>query len=188
MTDNRRKKCSAEAVDTTAAEYVLGTLSAEERAAVDKAMTGDAALCARVAFWQEQFQGMADMLEPVAPAPHVFEAIEAAIDGAPQPGSITIRADEGEWQPLFDGVFKKMLLADEGDGSESYLLRIEPGAACPAHGHSKTEECLVLEGEMIIGTARFKAGDYHAAPPDVPHLPITSEIGALLYIRAEMRA
>lgn len=188
MSNNGNKNRPADTIDAQAAEYVLGTLPAEERTALADALAHNPALRDRVTFWQDSFQSMVDVLEPVSPEAHVFEAIEAAIEGTPQPGSITIRAAEGDWQRLFDGVFKKKLLADDGEGSESYLLRIEPGAECPAHSHTKTEECLVLEGEMIIGAARFKAGDYHAAPPEVPHLPITSEIGALLYIRSEVHA
>lgn len=174
------------ALDIRAADYVLGILDADERAAVSDALADDPALRARVTFWQERFQALADQVEPVQPSETTFQAIEAAIEGLPPPGSITIRADEGDWQQLFDGVYKKALLVDETEGAESFLLRIEPGAVCPAHSHTKTEECLVLEGEMIIGTARFAAGDYHAAPPKIAHLPITSEIGTLLYVRAEL--
>ena len=174
------------AVDAKAADYVLGVLDADEQAVVTDALAVDPLLRARVTFWQERFQVLADRIEPLEPGENTFRAIEAAIDGLPPPGSLTIRADEGDWQQLFAGVYKKALLVDEAEGAESFLLRIEPGAVCPAHSHTKTEECLVLEGEMIIGTARFAAGDYHAAPPKVAHLPITSEVGALLYVRAEL--
>lgn len=186
--DGKHGQRAAQTADTRSAEYVLGMLEQKERAAFESALADDQALQAQVAFWQDKFQPLADATPDVTPDDAVFGAIEAAIEGQPQPGSITIRQSEGEWEKLFEGVFKKSLLVDEREGAESFLLRIEPNAACPAHSHSKTEECLVLEGEMIIGTARFKAGDYHAAPPDIPHLPITSEIGALVYVRSELHA
>ena len=45
-----------------------------------------------------------------------------------EPGSLTIRSDEGDWLQLFEGVFKKTLLIDEQEHMESYLLRIgNPG-------------------------------------------------------------
>lgn len=174
--------------DARAAEYVLGTLSVDERAALEAELAADAGLRARVGFWQDRFQTLADRVPPAQPSDDLFDAIEAAVEGRPQPGSLTIRADQGDWVELFAGVFKKSLLIDEQEGAESFLLRIEPGASCPSHSHTKTEECLVMEGEMIIGEARFRAGDYHAAPPDVPHLPITSETGVLLYVRSELHA
>lgn len=172
--------------DVKAVEYVLGLLAGDDRSDVNHAIEHDPELRSRVAFWQDRFQDLADRVDPVAPSEELFAAIEAAVEGQPQPGSVTIRADEGDWEQLFAGVFKKSLLVDEAEGAESFLLRIEPGAMCPAHSHTKTEECLVLEGEMIIGEARFKAGDYHAAPPAVPHLPITSETGTLVYVRSEL--
>lgn len=172
--------------DERASDYVLGLLDRNSRTAVEAALEHDAELRQRVAFWQDHLQNLADRIEPVEPSKQTFVAIEAAIAGDPPPGSITIRADDGEWEELFDGVFKKALLVDKDESAESYLLRIDPGAVCPAHSHTKTEECLVLEGEMIIGTARFAAGDYHAAPPKIPHLPITSETGTVLYVRSEL--
>lgn len=174
--------------DARAAEYVLGTLTGEARTALEAELAADADLQARVGLWQDRLHVLADRVEPVRPSDGVLAGIEAAIEGRPQPGSLTVRADEGDWLELFEGVHKKTLLLDERDGMESYLLRIEAGAACPSHSHTRTEECLVMEGEMIIGEARFHAGDYHAAPPDIPHLPIRSEIGALLFIRSELHA
>lgn len=177
---------SADLRDGQAADYVLGLLDQDTREDVAEALKHDAELRQRVAFWQNRLQDLADRVEPIKPSTETFAVIEAAIAGNPPPGSITIRADDGEWEELFAGVFKKALLVDKAEGAESYLLRIDPGAVCPAHSHTKTEECLVLEGEMIIGTARFAAGDYHAAPPKIPHLPITSETGTVLYVRSEL--
>lgn len=172
--------------DQQAAHYVLGTLPPETRAAFEAELAGDEDLQAAVGFWQDHFQALADRIPPVAPSDAVLVGVEAAIDGDPQPGSLTIRSDEGDWLQLFEGVFKKTLLIDEQEHMESYLLRIAPGAACPSHSHTKTEECLVMEGEMIIGEARFRAGDYHAAPAKIPHLPIRSETGVLLFVRSEL--
>lgn len=174
--------------DTRAAEYVIGLLSAEDRAAFEQAAAENLEMMRDVAFWRDSLQPLADTVDPVAPSDDLFAAIEAAVEGEPQPGSTTIRQNDGEWLQLFEGVFKKSLLVDHTEGAESFLLRLEPGASCPAHSHSKTEECLVMEGEMIIGNARFRAGDYHAAPATIPHLPITSEIGALLFVRGELHA
>ena len=171
-------------LDTAAAEYVLGLLGPEERRAMEARLADDEAAQAAVTAWQDRLQPLADAVEAVEPGDHVFEAASAAIRGEPQPGTVTIRADEGEWQQIFDGVYRKTLLVDADAGTESYLLRIEPGGVCPAHGHDATEECLILEGEMRIGEARLRAGDYHAAPATVPHLPVTSETGVLLYVRS----
>lgn len=184
MSDDATRNANGD-TSVAAAEYVLGLLSPGDRARFEAALDADPALRADVAFWQDSFLAVTPEIDDVTPGDHVFTAIEAALDGKPPPGSITVRESEGEWIELLDGVFKKPLAADARDGTESYLLRLEPGAVLPAHGHEKTEECLVLEGDLIIGAARFGPGDYHAAPRGIAHLPVTSKTGAVVFIRGE---
>ena len=111
----------------------------------------------------------------------------AASAAAPQPdanGLVTIRAGDGDWQPVMLKVSMKVLLR-EGN-SLTYLLRLEPGARIPPHDHPQTEECVVLEGEARIGDLVVHAGDYHAAPAGRPHGMLASDRGALLFLRGEV--
>lgn len=170
-----------------AAEYVLCTMTAPQRHTFEQRIETDRALKAAVAAWSNRFETLLANTPEVEPSRQVFDGLQAMLDNAPQPGSETIRHKEGDWQQLFDGVFKKSLVVDLSAETESYLLRIDPGALVPAHGHGKTEECFVVEGDMIIGTASFEKGDYHAIPANVPHLPITSSNGGILFIRGEIR-
>ena len=171
---------------TLAARYVLGLVSRRERIGLEHAMETNDALLADVGLWQDRFQALADRVDPIEPSPGVFEAIIASVNSEPQPGSTTVRADDGEWIRLLDGVYKKSLLIDREEGTESFLLRLDPGASCPAHSHTKTEECLVMEGEVIIGQTRFGVGDYHAVPADIGHLTISTQTGTTMFIRSEL--
>ena len=65
----------------------------------------------------------------------------------------------------------------------SYLLRLAPGAALPAHRHPVDEECVVLEGEVQIGTLRVGAGGFHLGRKDVLHDRLCSAGGALIFLR-----
>ena len=69
-----------------AAEYVLGVLGAEERREVERRLAQEPALASEVAFWEERLGGIADAVAPVAPPPHAWSQIEAAIaaDARPQ--------------------------------------------------------------------------------------------------------
>ncbi len=73
-----------------AAEYVLGTLDAEDRAAVDVALEHDTALRAEVYAWQDRLLALSTRAAPVDPAASSWSRIEAAIDAAaarqPAPG------------------------------------------------------------------------------------------------------
>jgi len=98
----------------------------------------------------------------------------------------TIQPSDGEWEPFSPKVLIKVLRRDVH--TQSYLLKLEPGASVLPHVHGEDEECMVLEGEVRIGGLRVTAGAYHLAPRGVPHEPITTETGALLFLRGAIPA
>ncbi len=95
----------------------------------------------------------------------------------------TVRADEG-WVELFPGVHVKMLYRDAEGGTKSFLARLAPGTALPAHEHNLAEECYVIEGEIRMGDILIRAGDYHLAMQGARHEAMTTGTGAVLYMRA----
>ena len=95
---------------------------------------------------------------------------------------VTVRADEGEWRDLAPGAQAKSLWCDADDVC-STLIRLRPGACAPAHPHSIDEECLMLEGEAFFGDTLLRAGDYQLAHSGTQHRDVTSDVGALLFVR-----
>ncbi len=68
-----------------AAEYVLGTMSSETRAAFETRLTDEPALVEEVRAWEAYFATMADIeVEEVAPPERVQRALEAELFGAPE--------------------------------------------------------------------------------------------------------
>lgn len=95
---------------------------------------------------------------------------------------LTIRSDEGEWQPFLDGVAIKVLR--EQAGVLSYLLRLEPGAVLPPHRHPQDEECVVLEGRLRVGSqTEIGPGAYHLAQGGALHASISTDTGATIFLR-----
>jgi quercetin dioxygenase-like cupin family protein len=91
-------------------------------------------------------------------------------------------ASAGDWFAMSEHISCKVLNQD--DAVASYLLKMQPGAVLPAHHHPMDEECLVLEGEVSIGTELIlRKGDFHLALKGLPHAKIESQAGALLYLR-----
>ncbi len=70
--------------DDEAAEYVLGTLSREERVAFEQTMAGDPALAVRVRFWEERLVPLADRVEPVEPSPTLWQRISSGLGAGPE--------------------------------------------------------------------------------------------------------
>jgi anti-sigma factor ChrR (cupin superfamily) len=94
---------------------------------------------------------------------------------------LTLAAGEGGWQPFGDGLTIKVL--HESGGIMSYLLRLAPGAGLPAHRHPVDEECVVLEGEVRIGSLCLQGGGFHLGRQDVLHDDLHSPTGALIFLR-----
>ena len=106
-------------------------------------------------------------------------------DEAP-PGTVTIRSAHMQWVRAGPGVEVKVLRMDRERNDQTVLIRMQPGAVVVGHRHTQEEECLVLEGEVFIGTHRIGQGDMHVARPGAEHSPIHAPNGALLLIRSEM--
>ena len=170
-----------------AGEYVLGTLAPDARRQFVAEMLQDTGLQDLVAQWEQRLAPLERGVTPVEPPDQVWSRIEAAIDVKPWSGiDVSIRADEGTWEEFVPGVEKKQLLIDRKSRTESYLLRMAPGAQLPPHQHSKTEECLMIAGDLAIGEERYGPGDYLAVPAGVMHPAIYSQGGALVYISGEI--
>lgn len=174
-------------LDTRAAEYVLGTLEPADHAQVAVQVDHDPAMQAAVAAWQRRLGALNTDTSAIEPPAGLWHRIASAI-GAPSPAQTaqTIRADDGQWSAVAQGVVKKVLFVDQDAGTESFLLRLDPGAILPAHDHAAVEECLVLEGDVSIGDLHLAAGDFHAVSPGTAHPQAHSVSGAMLYIRGAL--
>jgi hypothetical protein len=170
--------------DDLAADYVLGTLPAEEHARIATALKHDAALRDAVAAWERRLSPLAEDV-PSLPLPDtMWTTIEKSIGEGIVPGTITVRSDEGQWQPILPGVELKMLHVDREAGTQSFLLRMAPGSRLPPHDHPDgPEECVVLEGETEVAGVTVRAGDFHLAPRGFRHTEIRTRGGAIVYIR-----
>lgn len=170
--------------DALAGEYVLGTLRGAARDEFAARLAREPDLAEAVAGWEQRLNPVAQSLPSAKLPPDLWARIERGIAMSDAfAGTQTVRAGEGEWLPLGRGAWIKPLHLDEQAGTRSLLLRLDPGGLVPSHEHVSTEECLVLEGEMIISGVRFGVGDYHVAQPGAVHGDLTSGSGGLIFIR-----
>ncbi len=96
----------------------------------------------------------------------------------------TLQKDEGNWIQIAPKLMKKQLTVDVEKGTESYLLKAEPGAEIPAHHHDHDEMAIVLEGTVYFEDFQLNVGDYHVARKGSTHSHITCPAGALIYLQA----
>jgi anti-sigma factor ChrR (cupin superfamily) len=93
-----------------------------------------------------------------------------------------IQRDEG-WQPHpIPGITVKVLSVDDKTGVATLLIKAAPGTTYPAHHHSGSEGCYVIEGEVLVAGRRIGAGDFHLADADSDHDPLYTETGATVLL------
>jgi anti-sigma-K factor RskA len=74
-------------LELLAAEYALGVLSGEERAAVERRLAREPGFLARVEAWQERLAPLGEDMPPVTPRPEVWQRIRRSLPGTPsRPG------------------------------------------------------------------------------------------------------
>lgn len=80
-----------EDIDMLAGEYVLGTLPAAARQALEQRLPTDPALRNAVQAWENRLQPLTQLAEPVAPSPGLWSRIDASMQAA-RPGTEAARA------------------------------------------------------------------------------------------------
>jgi anti-sigma factor ChrR (cupin superfamily) len=99
-------------------------------------------------------------------------------------GFFTLRAHEGEWEPIdIEGIRIKRLAADPASKTVTMLVRMDASTEYPGHRHAGVEECYVLEGDLYVGDdIVLHAGDYQRADRQSVHPRQWTEGGCLLFI------
>jgi anti-sigma-K factor RskA len=86
--------------DIEAGEYVIGTLSADERRAVEDALAHDSSVRAAVETWQRHLAPLSLTLDEVSPPDHIWPEIEqrlSSADTAPTP-VVLLRRSRDRWR------------------------------------------------------------------------------------------
>lgn len=124
---------------------------------------------------------VAGLLEPVAPPPALKAQIMTAVRGIPQDSTL-LRADEGRWTKVADGVRVKALSFDKERNTATLLMVLEPGATLAEHGHHGPEQTFVVRGSCRIGALSLRAGDFHTAGAGSHHGTVVSDEGCELLL------
>ncbi len=193
-----------------AALYAAGALTDAERDAFEAHLeSGCAACAAEVRLYGPVTADLATALPQEAPPLRVRDSLldrirhaavaaegnspllphlraEARTDpGHPNP--VVHRPTEGPWQDTaVAGVRLRVLHVDQARNHFTALVRMAPGTAYPRHVHSGPEECLVLEGDLRVGDAVMRAGDYQYADVGSAHGEQSTENGCLLFITSSL--
>lgn len=154
-----------EQLNDDAVLYLLEQMTAEESAAfAARLAAGDPDIQRALARATDEVAALALWAEPVKPPPELRAKLLKILDLDPSAGLYSRRAHEqGPWKPSkhSPGVFYKKLYFDPETGMVTTLVKMEPGAHLDAHTHVKTEQCLILEGDLRYSEEKtYRAGDF----------------------------
>jgi hypothetical protein len=182
--------------DTVAAEYVLGTLEADERSAAKSLLAEDEGFAGKVKVWERRLGELHLMVEPVEPEPDIWQRIKAKLPVEPDP-VIALPQIEPELgpkvEPEVEPKVEPAVLADAGlEASTEVLAEAEP-APTSEPSSLQPERTLdpppelkpshVAEAPTIAAETIPEAG---AAPVPGPEAPADQE-AAFLSLEASLR-
>ena len=139
--------------DTLAAEYVLGTLSGQERDQAEALLSFDPQFEAAVRQWERRLGELNVMVEAVEPPPRVWEKIKTEIGPVAIPSELELpqaKAPEQEAPPAA-ATPAADLLPPETEPAKAAQAPVSPAAAPPSPGPKKVErsaDVISLEGRV----------------------------------------
>ena len=83
----------------------------------------------------------------------------------------------GRWIWLGPGIRLMPLIPRGADDTRLDLIRVAPGIALPAHGHTGDEIACVLQGAFGDETGTYAAGDCAEGDPSLDHEPKALDVG-----------
>lgn len=95
---------------------------------------------------------------------------------------VSIRATDGEWVKIEEGIFIKPLFNDHANGLATTLVKMMPGTALPPHQHNCVEQFFILEGDCTVRGEVLGPGDYHRASVGTIHESTSTEHGTVLLL------
>lgn len=177
-----------------AALYALGAMNQSEARAFENHLAEGCEAClAEVAAFEMVAGNIGLAADEAEPDSEVRNLLLARL---PREGSrsepkfspeiFSVRADEGEWNQVEEGILIKVLSMDAASGLATSLVKMSPGMRLEPHRHKGVEELFILEGDCDINGEKLGPGDYHRAAPGSIHMSTHTVDGTMFLLRARM--
>lgn len=178
--------------------YALGALSPNEARSFEEHLESGCNICrAELKSFEHTVQNIGLSAAEEPPPPRVRTALLSAVrEQLEEPKGmkletsgpfLSIRASEGTWQEVVEGVLFKSLFVDPDSGLATSLVRMLPGTSLPGHKHIGVEQFFVLDGDCNVAGQRLGPGDYHRAEKGSIHESTHTVNGTLFLLIAPER-
>ncbi|HEX5733156.1 MAG TPA: cupin domain-containing protein [Blastocatellia bacterium] len=177
-----------------AALYALGALSQDEARSFEDHLRDGCDICTtEVQAYGDVIAALSFGVKEESPSPEVKQRLQSRLnekegsDGHERANIrvssqiLSVRADEGGWHELEEGIHVKQLFVDNKTGMVTALVKMSPGTHLPRHRHIETEQLYILEGDCHVQGEVLGPGDFHCATPGSVH-DTTFTIGGTLFL------
>jgi anti-sigma factor ChrR (cupin superfamily) len=172
--------------------YALGVLEGEERHAFETELRQNPELRILVFELQKASRLMALSVPQASLPPGLKDKVLRRVESAASPHSAPhVGALAGlqfltapalsDWKQLpIPGTYIKLLSFEKDRGYAVLLGKLDPGVRYPAHVNAGPEDFYILTGDLVVGSRKLVAGDFHHADPGSHHEVNYSEEGCTL--------
>jgi putative transcriptional regulator len=129
----------------------------------------------------EEFGGaLLEGLPPMALRPNALSLTMARLDeavAASEPAAVPVSLEAlavRRWWWLGPGIRLMPLRRRDASDTRLDLIRVAPGVAMPAHGHTGLETACILQGGYSDETGEYAANDIAESDGDLDHTPVAS--------------
>ena len=178
---------SIESVQECAALYAAGAMPPEEREAFEVHLRECEICAAEVRAFASVAAQLGESVQPLRPPAAVRERVLAAAASVAAEEAVIetdgvrfVRSRHVPWrQGPAPALSVRPLGGDSQRGLHTSIVRMEPGAAYPAHRHAAVEEIFLIEGDLTVNGVEMHPGDYCRAEPGTVHTTVTTRNGCV---------
>lgn len=109
---------------------------------------------------------------------------ESKLPAEPGDMAFTVLDREAGWPDFAPGLQRRVLWQRDGQAALLYFARA--GAQVPRHTHGHDEECLMLQGEILLDDVLLQPGDYQLAPAGTGHHTTETDTGVVIYAHGDL--
>jgi ChrR Cupin-like domain len=123
---------------------------------------------------------------PLGQVKNAFQVANVLLRQVTSGDRLTIKFQDLAWQPhRVEGVSLAILHLDLVKREATALVRARPGVQYPLHRHTSDEEIYMLEGDLVVDDATYRAGDYIRSKSTSAHAPSTVG-GCMFFVRTSL--
>jgi putative transcriptional regulator len=164
--------------DTTLMAYAAGRLPLPHARVLAVHLSACPRCNGEVRRMEEIGGALLEDLLPVALRPDALSHTLARLgEAASEPSSIPVTLEAlavGRWWWLGPGIRLMPLQRRDASQTRLDLIRVAPGVALPAHGHTGPETACILQGGYSDETGEYSAYDIAESDGDLDHVPVAS--------------